>query len=99
MAEHAPSCRHCGGFALEPDAYPAQPCSVCHGTGKALPPAAPATGELLGGPSPSTKRAACSRTLPSLIPTRQPAWMRGATTAARNTLAALTYKHRRARYA
>ncbi|HEX8585029.1 MAG TPA: hypothetical protein VF680_11530 [Allosphingosinicella sp.] len=47
MAEPTLKCSHCGGFALEPEVFPAQPCTVCKGTGK--PAAAAKTGELIDG--------------------------------------------------
>jgi DnaJ-class molecular chaperone len=50
MAEPAPKCPHCDGWALEPGKYPAEPCTVCAGTGRprAADPS-PQTGELLDG--------------------------------------------------
>jgi DnaJ-class molecular chaperone len=35
MADPAPKCGRCHGFALEPDTYPATPCTECKGTGRA----------------------------------------------------------------
>ena len=49
-AAAAPKCGRCHGFALEPDAYPAAPCTACDGTGRPRPaPPPPQTGELIDG--------------------------------------------------
>jgi DnaJ-class molecular chaperone len=50
MAEPAPKCPHCDGWALEPGKYPAEPCTVCAGSGRPPVAAKPQhTGELIHG--------------------------------------------------
>lgn len=49
-AEKAPTCRHCGGMALEPGVFPATNCTRCAGTGRPpAPPAPPPQEELING--------------------------------------------------
>jgi hypothetical protein len=39
--DSTPKCGRCGGWALEPDVYPAAGCTACGGTGRPPPPPPP----------------------------------------------------------